>query len=68
MMKLMPVTLKDQSIDFLTNSLLLEHFHTFLSKLKMVDVYQPPNFEKYYIKKIKMLGLQVMIKLCESAT
>jgi hypothetical protein len=41
-MKLLPITSQDQIADFFTKSLLPQPFHLLLSKLGLVDIYQPP--------------------------
>jgi hypothetical protein len=43
LMKLLPVMSKDQIADFFTKPLLPQQFNTLLSKLGMVDIYQPPT-------------------------
>jgi hypothetical protein len=43
LMKLLPVMSKDQTADFFTKPLLPQSFNTLLSKLGMVDIYQPPT-------------------------
>jgi hypothetical protein len=41
-MKLLPITSQNQIADFFTKSLLPQPFHTLLSKMGLVDIYQPP--------------------------
>jgi hypothetical protein len=43
LMKLLPVSSKDQLADFFTKSLLPQPFNLLLSKLGMLDLYQPPT-------------------------
>jgi hypothetical protein len=43
LMKLLPVMSKDRIADFFTKPLLPQPFNTLLSKLGMVDIYQPPT-------------------------
>lgn len=43
-MKLLLVSSKDQVADFFTKSLQPQPFHTLLSKLGLIDIYQPPTF------------------------
>jgi hypothetical protein len=42
-LKLLPVTSKDQLADFFTKSLLPQPFSILLSKLGLLDIYQPPT-------------------------
>ena len=42
-LKLLPVSSKDQVADFFTKSLLPQPFNNLLSKLGMVNIYQPPT-------------------------
>jgi hypothetical protein len=41
--KLLPISSKDQVADFFTKSLLPQPFHLLLSKLGLLDIYQPPT-------------------------
>jgi hypothetical protein len=43
MMKLLPVSTKDQLADFFTKPLLPQPFNTLLSKLEMKDIFKPPT-------------------------
>jgi hypothetical protein len=42
-MKLLPVSSKDQLANFFTKSLLPQPFGVFLAKLGMVNIYHPPT-------------------------
>jgi hypothetical protein len=42
-MKLLPVSSKDQLVDFFTKSLLPQPFGVLLAKLGMVNIYHPPT-------------------------
>jgi hypothetical protein len=43
MMKLLPVSIKDQLADFFTKPLLPQPFNVLLSKLEMKDIFKPPT-------------------------
>jgi hypothetical protein len=43
MMKLLPVSTKDQLADFFTKPLLPQPFNELLSKLEMKDIFKPPT-------------------------
>jgi len=42
-MKLLPVSSKDQLVDFFTKPLLPQPFHSLLFKLGMLDIYHVPS-------------------------
>jgi hypothetical protein len=42
-LKLLPISSKDQLADFFTKALLPQPFNTLLSKLEMIDIYHPPT-------------------------
>jgi hypothetical protein len=42
--KLLPISSKDQVADFFTKSLLPQPIHPLLSKLGLLDIYQPPTY------------------------
>lgn len=43
MLKLLPVSSQDQVADFFTKALLPRTFHVLLSKLDLINIYQPPS-------------------------
>jgi len=47
--KLLPVITHDQLVDFFTKSLFPQPFNILLSKLGLLDIYQPPSCGGYYI-------------------
>jgi len=48
-MKLLPVSSQYQIVDFFTKSLLPQPFNTLLSKLGLLDLYQPLTCGGYYM-------------------
>jgi len=42
-LKLLPVSSQDQVADFFTKALLPKTFHFLLSKLGLINIYQPPS-------------------------
>ena len=55
-MKLLPITSQNQIADFFTKSLLPQPFHILLSKLGLVDIYQPPPCGRLGLCKITSLN------------
>jgi len=43
-LKLLPISSKEQIADFFTKALLPQPFNNLLSKLEMIDIYHPPTF------------------------
>jgi len=44
-LKLLPISSKEQIADFFTKALLPQPFNNLLSKLEMIDIYHPPTCE-----------------------
>jgi len=67
--KLLPVNTHDQVADFFTKTLYPQPFNIFLSKMGVLDIYNPPTCGGYYTIKIlvkrskitKLLAVQTCI-------